>query len=394
MTAMSYNRKILVVDDQPEILEDYLRILGSSTNEKGDELTALEAELFGDSNTTAHVSSISSLIEEEYKIDTASQGVEAISLVKQAVTEKEPFTVAFIDVRMPPGINGVQAAYEIRKIDPDIEIVFVTAYSDVSRGEILDLMGTSDKILYIRKPFDADAIKQLALTLTEKWNLNKTIDKKTAELKLNHAITIRVLAGLAELRDTDTGNHLNRVSEYSKFIARELGKLGAPKWCKYITPMYVEDIGQSSVLHDIGKVGIPDSILLKKGKLTASEFELMKGHTIIGGDALTKADEEMGIQSFLTLAKEIAYYHHEKFDGTGYPMGLKGEEIPLSARIVALADVYDALTSNRPYREALPHEMAAKIITGEMGKKHFDPTILDVFINNQHVFQKTREQYS
>jgi putative two-component system response regulator len=390
----SYNRKILVVDDQPEILEDYIRILGSSTHEKGDELTALETELFGNPNDTARISNISSLIEEEYTIDTASQGAEAISLVKQSVKHKVPFAVAFMDVRMPPGINGVQAASEIRKIDSDIEIVFVTAYSDVSRNDILDQMGTSDKILYIRKPFDADEIKQLALTLTEKWNLNKTIDKKTEELKLAHSITMRALAGLAELRDTDTGNHLKRVAEYSKFIAQELGKFTAPKWCKYITPLYIEDIGQSSVLHDIGKVGIADGVLLKKGKLTSSEFELMKSHSTIGGDALARADEELGIRSFLTLAKEIAYHHHEKHDGTGYPKGLKGEEIPLSARIVALADVYDALTSDRPYREALPHEMAANIITGEMGRKHFDPIVLDVFINNQHVFQKIREKYS
>ena len=243
----SYNRKILVVDDQPEILEDYIRILGSSTHEKGDELTALETELFGNPSDTARISNISSLIEEEYTIETASQGAEAISLVKQSVKYKVPFAVAFMDVRMPPGINGVQAASEIRKIDSDIEIVFVTAYSDVSRNDILDQMGTSDKILYIRKPFDADEIKQLALTLTEKWNLNKTIDKKTEELKLAHAITMRALAGLAELRDTDTGNHLKRVAEYSKFIAQELGKLTAPKWCKYITPLYIEDIGQSSV---------------------------------------------------------------------------------------------------------------------------------------------------
>ncbi len=391
---MTVNRKILVVDDQPEILEDYLRILSPSTNEKGDELTALESELFGDPNDTDRISNISSFIEEEYKVGTASQGEEALFLVKQSVAAEKPFAVAFMDVRMPPGINGVQTASEIRKIDSDIEIVFVTAYSDVSRGDILDMMGTNDKILYLRKPFDADEIKQLALTLTEKWNLNKTIAKKTEELKLAHAITIRALAGLAELRDTDTGNHLMRVSEYSKFIARELSKLGEPKWCRYITPMYVEDIGQSSVLHDIGKVGIPDSVLLKKGKLTTSEFELMKTHSNIGGDALTKADKELGMQSCLTLGKEIAYHHHEKIDGTGYPKGLKGEEIPLSARIVALADVYDALTSDRPYREALPHEMAANIITGDMGRKHFDPTILYVFINNQHVFQKIREQYS
>lgn len=389
--ADSYNRQILVVDDQPEILEDYLRILVPAHKDEDNELASLEANLFGRIDETAQTSS---RIEYDYELVTASQGEEALSLVKRAVSGNAPFAVAFMDIRMPPGINGVEAAAKIRQIDQDIEIVFVTAYSDVPRDEILNMIGSVDKLLYLRKPFDADEIKQLALALTEKWNLNKTLKNKTEELIQTHTIAIRALAELAELRDTNTGTHLKRVAEYSKFIARELRKCEEPKWCKYVTDRYVEDLGQSSVLHDIGKVGIPDSILLKPGTLTEEEFELMKTHTTIGGEALAKADKESGIQSFLTLGKEIAYYHHERFDGTGYPKGLRGEDIPLSARIVALADVYDAITSDRPYVKASSHEKAFKIITEKLGTKHFDPIILEIFCNNEAEFKKIHDKYS
>ncbi|MGA1874235.1 MAG: HD-GYP domain-containing protein, partial [bacterium] len=254
----------------------------------------------------------------------------------------------------------------------------------------LDLVG---RYVFLHKPFDACEIKQLALALIEKWNLRKTIKKKTEELKLAHTTTIRALAELAELRDTDTGNHLKRVSQYSKLIARKLGERRELKWCNYVTEQYVMDIGESSVLHDIGKVGIPDTILLKPDKLTIEEFELMKTHTTIGGDTLTRADKEVGIRSFLTLGKEVAYYHHEKFDGTGYPRGLRGESIPLSARIVALADVYDALTSQRPYRKELSHDTAFHIITKEMGNTHFDPVILEIFCCYEQEFNKIHLQY-
>jgi len=147
------------------------------------------------------------------------------------------------------------------------------------------------------------------------------------------------------------------------------------------------------MVHDIGKVGISDAVLLKPGKLTPEEFELMKRHTTIGGAALSKAVEEIGVQTFLTLGREIAFHHHEKFDGSGYPDGLKGEDIPLSARIVALADVYDALTTDRPYRPGFPHESAFSIITTEMGEKHFDPVILNTFYENHEDFNTIKQRY-
>ena len=183
-------------------------------------------------------------------------------------------------------------------------------------------------------------------------------------------ITILALAKLAEYRDDDTGLHLERIREYTKIITEEMAK--KPGYTEYITAEYIEDIYYSSILHDIGKVGIPDGILLKPGKLTNEEFEVIKKHSILGGDVLADIEAQIGAQTFLTLGKEIAYHHHEKWNGKGYPNGLKGEEIPLSARIVSIADVYDALTSQRIYKKAFSHQKAEEIITAER-ECSFDP---------------------
>lgn len=199
------------------------------------------------------------------------------------------------------------------------------------------------------------------------------------------------LAKLAETRDPETGQHLERMSHFSRALALELSQLREYKL--YITEDYVQDIFLSSPLHDIGKVGIRDEILLKPGKLTPQEFDDMKRHSVIGGDALSAADERLKDQSFLTLGKEIAYHHHEKWDGSGYPYGLKREEIPLSARIVAIADVYDALTSKRVYKEAMPHDKAKKIIEEGTGS-HFDPNLVTAFLKKEKEFLEIRNMYS
>ncbi|MFO8048299.1 MAG: HD domain-containing phosphohydrolase, partial [Desulfosudaceae bacterium] len=201
--------------------------------------------------------------------------------------------------------------------------------------------------------------------------------------------TILGLAKLAESRDDSTGQHLERVREYVKIITQTICLL--PKYADYITPDYVKDIYLSSILHDIGKVSIPDDILLKRGPLTAPEFEIIKKHTIVGGNSLGAIDAQLDEQSFLKLGKEIAYYHHESWDGSGYPKGLRGEDIPLSARIVALADVYDALTTARVYKDAYSHEKAARIIMAERGKK-FDPDIVDAFETNLNEFNRIRKK--
>ncbi len=203
------------------------------------------------------------------------------------------------------------------------------------------------------------------------------------------AATIIGLAKLAEYRDEDTGTHLERIREYARMIAEELSK--KPDYSGYITPEYIEDIYISSILHDIGKVGVPDSILLKPGRLDSDEFEIIKRHTTFGGDALRAVESQIDGISFLTLGKEIAYYHHERWDGTGYPEGLAGEDIPLSARIVAIADVYDALTSRRIYKEAIPHEKALEIIVSDRGR-YFAPDIVDAFLAREREFRRIREE--
>lgn len=198
------------------------------------------------------------------------------------------------------------------------------------------------------------------------------------------------LAKLAETRDPETGQHLERIGNYSRLIAQELSTL--PEYNHYITESYIQDIYSSSPLHDIGKVGIPDAILLKPGRLTPKEFEEMKLHSAIGGGALSAADQMLGGQSFLTLGKQIAYHHHEKWDGSGYPDGLKGTEIPLSARIVAIADVYDALTSKRVYKDAVSHDQARAIIIDSSGS-HFAEDVVRVFLKRADDFLEIRKRY-
>jgi PAS domain S-box-containing protein len=221
--------------------------------------------------------------------------------------------------------------------------------------------------------------------------LKAEFEKAKLEIKLQNARTATILglAKLAEYRDEGTGSHLERIPEYAKILAKELSK--KPKYKRYITNKYIDDIYNSAILHDIGKVGISDHILLKPGKLTSKEFEAIKSHVILGGDALTAIDAQTDGKSFLALGKEIAYYHHEKWDGSGYPNGIRGEEIPLSARIVALADVYDALTSERLYKKAFSHKKAKQIIIEAKGIT-FDPDVVDAFIAHEATFNKIRTE--
>jgi len=227
------------------------------------------------------------------------------------------------------------------------------------------------------------------------YTINK---RKKAEMdllesyrKLQNArmATILGLAKLAEYRDEGTGTHLERIREYAKLLAEALSN--NPKYTGHITPEYVDDIYQSSILHDIGKVGIPDAVLLKPDKLSDEEFNVIKRHTTLGGDAIKAIEAKIEGQSFLALGKEIAYNHHEKWDGSGYPRGLSGEGIPLSARIIALADVYDALTTKRFYKEAFSHKRSRQMIVDLKGT-HFDPEMVDVFLTLQDEFNRIRRE--
>jgi PAS domain S-box-containing protein len=221
--------------------------------------------------------------------------------------------------------------------------------------------------------------------LTERVRLEKKLQDSFEQIKETQSAAILGFARLTEYRDVDTGKHLERIREYTRVLAIGLSK--TPKYADYITPEYIEDLCLSSILHDVGKVGIEDAVLLKPGKLTDAEYEKIKQHARLGGEALRAVDQQIKRESFLTIGKEVAFSHHERWDGTGYPSGKKGEEIPLSARLVALADVYDALTSKRSYKEALPHEEATRIILGERGT-HFDPDVVEVFEQNLETFSR------
>jgi len=226
----------------------------------------------------------------------------------------------------------------------------------------------------------------VARDVTERLKAEKEKRKLEDKLLNARAATILGLAKLAEYRDKGTGAHLERIREYAKIITKDMAKIPAYK-DYYITDEYIDDIYQSSILHDIGKVGIKDSVLLKRDKLTKEEFGIIKRHTVLGGDMLADIESQIGGRSFLILGKEIAYYHHEKWDGTGYPDGLKGKEIALSARIVARADVYDAMTTHRFYKEAFTHAKAREIIVNLKGT-HFDPDVVDVFLANEEDFKR------
>jgi response regulator RpfG family c-di-GMP phosphodiesterase len=203
------------------------------------------------------------------------------------------------------------------------------------------------------------------------------------------AATILGLAKLAEYRDNETGAHIERMREYVRILAMELSN--HPKYQSYITNNYINDLYESSILHDIGKVAVPDKILRKPGKLTMLEYEVIKTHTTLGGDALKEVAARVRGQSFLSIATEIAYHHHERWDGNGYPSGLKGEEIPLSARITALADFFDAVSSKRIYKPAFSLEYTKTLVLEGKGSQ-FDPDLVDAFLTRFREFAEIRKR--
>jgi putative two-component system response regulator len=294
--------------------------------------------------------------------------------------------LALLDVMMP-GIDGFEVCRRMKadKRTADIPVIFVTALGqphDEARGFEI---GAVD---YINKPFSPPLVlarvqthlalrkSRLELERQNDW-LEEAVAFRTQELETTQDVTIRALASLAETRDDDTGAHILRTQHFVRRLDEELRS--DPELADELGDRAIDLMFKSAPLHDIGKVGIPDHILLKPGKLTTEEFEIMKTHVEIGRRALVSAIAESSTTTdFLQYAIEIVRGHHEKWDGTGYPKGLSGDEIPLSARIMAVADVYDALTSRRIYKPAFAHEVAVQIIVEGKGR-HFDPRIVDVF---------------
>jgi len=264
-------------------------------------------------------------------------------------------------------------------------VIMVTGVSDHETNIKAIEAGVDD---FLVKPFDAVLLEaRIRNSLRAKRmqdqlimyqeRLETRIRERTNQLERTQRVTAFSLARLAESRDIETGEHLNRMRAYAREIASELSTW--PKYQHVLDQVFIEELYHASPLHDIGKVGIPDRILLKPGKLTEDEFEIMKGHSAIGGDTLLAADREAGEDSFLAMGCDIAYHHHERWDGKGYPRQLAGEDIPIAARIVAIADVYDALSSKRPYKDAFTHEKSRAIVMEGRGFQ-FDPDVVDAFV--------------
>ena len=221
--------------------------------------------------------------------------------------------------------------------------------------------------------------------------LEQEVARRTQELSNAQDVIILAMTSLAETRDSDTGNHIRRTQHYVKALAQALSVY--PRFKNQLSPPAIDVLFKSAPLHDIGKVGIPDRILLKPSSLSREEFDIMKTHTTLGFEAIEQAEQALGTRvPFLKTAKEIALSHQEKWDGSGYPQGLKGDAIPMSARLMAVADVYDALISQRVYKAALPHDRAVQIIFQSRGS-HFDPDMVDAFIEIQHEFDAIAQRY-
>ena len=250
-------------------------------------------------------------------------------------------------------------------------------------GFLLTLSLSSMALFLLMSRFNLDA-------RIKKAELDHEALKNAQDLLRTRDAVIFGLAKLAESRDPETGHHLERISLYTTRIATALRRY--PKYQEVVTPTYVRLLGISSVLHDIGKVGVEDMVLLKPGKLNSDERERMQLHTLVAGDCLKEIEERLGASNFLQTAREIALYHHERWDGLGYPCGLMGESIPLAARIVAIADVYDALSSKRIYKEAFPHEACVRAILEGAGSQ-FDPELVEVFMEIQAEFAAISQRF-
>ena len=340
---------------------------------------------------------MSGLLSEQYTVKVAPSGARALKI---AHGERAPDLI-LLDVMMPE-MDGYEVC-RLLKADPstvDIPVIFLTAKTEVEDEQHGFDLGAVD---YITKPISAPIVLARVHThLTLKASadflrdknafLEQEIERRTDEVRALQDVTILTMASLAETRDNDTGNHILRTQYYVRVLAEHLKD--HPRFAAMLTPRYIELLFKSAPLHDIGKVGIPDRILLKPGKLDPEEFEIMKTHTTLGRDAIIHAEKRLGVSvPFLETAKEISYSHQEKWDGSGYPEGLRGEAIPLSARLMALADVYDALICRRVYKAAKTHEQAAAIMAEGRGS-HFDPDVYDAFTRLQAEFQEIAVRYA
>lgn len=340
---------------------------------------------------------LSTLLKDLYRTKFATSGEKALKILS---LQDKPDLI-LLDIVMP-GMDGYEVCREI-KANPDtsdIPVIFLTSQTGVKEEKKGFELGAVD---YITKPISPPILlarinthimlKEARDFLKDKNKyLEQEVLKRTEEIVAIQDVTIIALASLAETRDTETGNHIKRTQTYMKMLAIKLKD--NPRFKHFLTDENIELLYKSAPLHDIGKVGVPDNILLKPAKLTPEEFDIMQRHTVLGRDAITSAEKRIGqTRSFLNIAKEIAYSHQEKWSGTGYPEGIAGDDIPISARLMAVADVYDALISRRIYKPAFPHEQAVEIIKSGYGI-HFDPDVVDAFVEIADQCFEVAKKYS
>lgn len=331
----------------------------------------------------ANLAVLKAFLQDDYRVLLAGSGDEGIAL---ALGNPRPHLI-LLDVMMP-GVDGYETCRRL-KADPqtrDIPVIFVTARTD-ERDEALGLdLGAVD---YLNKPVSM-AILHARVRIHLKLQavadffrdksavLDAEVKRRTEEVEALQDVVVLAMASLGETRDNETGNHLRRTQHYVLALAEALAE--HPRFSAVLTPANRHLLFKAAPLHDIGKVGIPDAILLKPGRFTPDEFEVMKTHTTLGHDALVRAETNLGHKvQILEFAKEIALSHQEWWDGSGYPQGLSAEGIPVSARLMAVADVYDALISHRPYKRPWTHADAVAHIRDGAGT-HFDPDVVDAFL--------------
>jgi len=336
-----------------------------------------------------------------YEVMTAVDGAEALDILGSHRVD-----LVLLDIMMPK-LDGYEVLERMKSDDylAELPVIMITAVDEIDSAVKCIEMGADD---YLTKPFNAVLLSARINASLEKRSLRKQEQKQRKQIEdMNLFLTARVrqqvaeiasaqigaifaMSKLAESRDPETGEHLDRMREYCRLLAQDLAK-GAD-YAAIIDKTYIDNIYAASPLHDIGKVGVPDAVLTKPGKLTDEEWVIMKTHPIIGAETLREVDREHPGNAFIQTGIEIAAAHHEKWDGSGYPYGLSGKDIPLSARILALGDVYDALTSKRCYKEAMSHDKAVGIIAEGEGK-HFDPDVVRSFMKINEEFIRVREYF-
>jgi putative two-component system response regulator len=336
------------------------------------------------------------LLSDDYLIQIAKSGENALLLL----TSSTQPDLIMLDVVMQ-GMDGYTVC-ELIKTNPltsHIPVIFLTAKNEVHDQLQGFKLGACD---YILKPISEPILKaRVATHLTlaqtryalaqQNFQLESMVQERTKEITRTQDVAIYCMASLAETRDNETGKHIRRTQFYVRELAQYLRY--HPRFKDKIDDNFINLLFKSAPLHDLGKIGVPDAILLKPGALTSEEWEEMKRHVLYGRNAIDAAEKEYGASPFLHIAKDIAYCHHEKWDGNGYPEGLKGDDIPLSARLMAVADCYDALISQRPYKKPFPHMTAVEIILKGRGN-HFDPDITDAFEILSEKFRLIANEFS